>query len=173
MQSVCCKQIIRSESFKNSQTNKEELQVNFNSNYAISLLEFTICCKRSQEKESEVVITSTSFVKVIWKFREHLLFGCFGVCIYCIDNANSVEYLNSKRCTWLYANFLDDMCHIVSLQDFDVYVKKIHWFEIKLWSLRPGFSISTLVAGGAPGIGHGGNVVVGNKRIVGGAVYIS
>ena len=32
VQSVCCKQIIRSETFKNSQTNEEELQVNFNKN---------------------------------------------------------------------------------------------------------------------------------------------
>ena len=43
-QSVCCKQIIRSETFKSSRMN-EELQVNCNSNYTIYLPEYTICCK--------------------------------------------------------------------------------------------------------------------------------
>ena len=70
-------------------------------------------------------------------------------------------------------HFAADMCHIFPLQAFDVYVKKIHQFEINLWSLTAGFSISILVVGGAPGVRDGGSVVVSNKRIVGGAVYIS
>ena len=33
------------------------------------------------EKESEVGIKSTSFLKILWKVKEHLLFGCSGVCV--------------------------------------------------------------------------------------------
>ena len=33
------------------------------------------------EKESEVGIQSTSFVKILWQFKGHLLFGCSGVCV--------------------------------------------------------------------------------------------
>ena len=88
------------------------------------------------KKDCEVIIKSTSFVKIFWKFREHLLFGCFGVCIYYIDNVTSVIiYLNSQL-SGLHVYFVADMSYIVSRQVSNIYVKKTHRFEISLWSLR-------------------------------------
>ena len=67
------------------------------------------------ERDCEVVIKSTSFVKIFWKFKEHLFFGCFGVCIYCIGSVISVTfYLNSQLSTCLHVHF--DMYQIVSPQ---------------------------------------------------------
>ena len=37
------------------------------------------------EKDSEVVIKATSY-NIFLKIQVHLLFGCFGICIYCIDS---------------------------------------------------------------------------------------
>ena len=73
----------------------------------------------------------------------------------------------------LTVHFVADECHIVLLQAFDVYVKKIRWFETKLWSLKPGFPISILLVRGTTCVGYDEGVVAGNKRIVGGVVYIS
>ena len=63
------------------------------------------------EKDCEVVTKSTSFVKIFWKFKGHLFFECFSVCIYCIDSVTRVTDLKSDShlpkkivlCTWLKA----------------------------------------------------------------------
>ena len=43
------------------------------------------------EKDSEVVIKATSY-KFFLKIQVHLLFGCFGICIYSIDSVTSVTF---------------------------------------------------------------------------------
>ena len=85
------------------------------------------------KRDYKVVIKKKYFVKIFQKFKQHLLFGCFGVCIYCIDNvSNAVFYLNSQLSTCLLAYFVTGMCHNVSLQVSDVYVKKARRSEISL-----------------------------------------
>ena len=43
------------------------------------------------EKDSDVVIKATSY-KIFLKIQVHLLFGCLGICIYCIDSVTSVTF---------------------------------------------------------------------------------
>ena len=89
------------------------------------------------KKDSEVVIKSTSFVKIFWWFNEHLFFGCFDVCIYYIDSVTSLtfylksgSYLPKKLVlfVWLKALLIEMMKILILLILKALFVLKIFKF---------------------------------------------